>query len=494
MRALAAIVLGGLLLIWPAFLNSYPIVFSDTGAFLAQTVVPLMIWDKPYVYGPLAFLAHWHVTLWGVVVAQGLVVSHLLWVLARVAFEEGEREARATPATAGHAGPGQARAAADGPDRRRGPFGARGALRSPAVAHLLLCALLAALTTAPWSAALVMPDILTPAAILCAALAGWGWAGLSRGERAWVLGFGAVATASHLSNLPVVFAVAVLALLLRRWRAALRVAVPLAGAVAILLATNAVGHGRLAISPYGSTFLLARLVADGPAARTVEARCPESGWYLCAFAGRLPTNSDVFLWEPDSPVNMAPDGTPILLGGMRLAEEARAIVSETLRREPLTVARLALENFARQLALTSVGDTLSSLHVGVAVRPRIEQGFPAAERARFDAALQQRDELAPLAARIAWLHPLVLALAAPFALLAWRRAHRAGDARRLGLTLALLVGVAGNALATGALSMPHHRYQARVAWLLPVVALVLYRRGERPEVPVAASRFASAVR
>ncbi len=457
MKAVAAIALGGLLLVWPAFLNGYPIVFSDTGAFLAQTVVPLMIWDKPWVYGPVAFLAHWHVSLWGVALAQGVAISHLLWLLAR-ASPDGDGVARMSP---GGESPGR-------------PGLGSGASASPnLLPHLLLCALLAAFTTAPWSAALVMPDILTPAAILCAALAGWGWAGLSRGERVWVMGFGALATASHLSNLPVVFAVAVLGLLLRQWRAALRAAVPLAGAVAVLLATNLAGHGRPALSPYGSTFLLARLVADGPAARTIAARCPDAGWYLCAFAGRLPSNSDVFLWEPDSPVNMDADGTPIFLGGMRLAPEASAIIAETLRREPATVAWLAVRNFARQLVLTSVGDTLSSLHVGVAVRPRIEQGFPAGELARFDAALQQRDALAPLAARVAWVHPLALALAAPAALLAWHRAHRAGDARRLGLALALLVGVTGNALATGALSMPHHRYQARVAWLVPVVALVL---------------------
>jgi len=136
------------------------------------------------------------------------------------------------------------------------------------------------------------------------------------------------------------------------------------------------------------------------------------------------------------------------------------------------VLRDGLANFARQLTLTRIGDTLSSIHVGVAVRPRLELGFPAAELRRFDAALQLRDALAPRAEVLAWLHPVVLALAAPFALLAWWRAHRAGDRRRLGLALALLVGVAGNALATGALSMPHHRYQARVAWLLPVVALM----------------------
>ena len=33
-----AILGGGALLLWPAALNGYPLVFSDTGAFLAQTI------------------------------------------------------------------------------------------------------------------------------------------------------------------------------------------------------------------------------------------------------------------------------------------------------------------------------------------------------------------------------------------------------------------------------------------------------------------------
>jgi hypothetical protein len=41
----------------------------------------------------------------------------------------------------------------------------------------------------------------------------------------------------------------------------------------------------------------------------------------------------------------------------------------------------------------------------------------------------------------------------------------------------------GNALAAGALSGPHPRYQARIAWLLPLVA-VLFWRGPRPGVVV----------
>lgn len=430
----AAILAGGLLLIWPALLNGYPLIFSDSGAFLAQTVQPLMIWDKPYIYGPFAWLFHQHFSLWGTIAAQGVICSHLIWVLARVL-------GRATPAR-----------------------------------HLGICAVLAAGTAAPWSVAMAMPDILTPVAILCAGLLGWGWGSLGRVERAWFSVLGVVATASHLSNLPVIFALVVLAVLLRLgWRGCLRVALPLAGAVALLLVTNLAGHGRFAVSPYGSTFLLARLIADGPAARTIEALCPDAGWYLCAFTGRLPTNSDVFLWEPDSPVNRRPDGTPIFLGGRELAPEASLIIAQTLRREFPAVVANVLGNFVQQLGRNEIGDTLTRHDAGVGVRPRLAQGFPPGELARFDASLQMADELKPIARRLVPLHTLVLVVAAGFALMAWRQAHLARNARALGLLLCILVGLTGNALATGALSMPHHRYQARVVWLLPLAAMLFWR-------------------
>ncbi|ONH81070.1 hypothetical protein APZ41_021920, partial [Roseomonas mucosa] len=74
---------GTLLLTWPAFLNGYPILFSDTGAFLHQTLGPLMIWDKPWIYGPLLHLFHQRQSLWPPLLAQGLMLSWLLWLTAR---------------------------------------------------------------------------------------------------------------------------------------------------------------------------------------------------------------------------------------------------------------------------------------------------------------------------------------------------------------------------------------------------------------------------
>ncbi len=432
MRPALAILAGAPILIWPAFLNGYPLLFSDTGAFLHQTLGPLVIWDKPHVYGPLLHLLHWRVSLWGPALAQGLMVSWLLWLAQRAL------RGRAAPAL-----------------------------------HLAVCAAAALLTTAPFTIGLLMPDVFAPAVLLSLLLLGFARDAVSRAEALTLGLLAAVGIASHLSHLPLAAGVAAITLLLTwRLRPVLRVAAPLAGAVLVLLGTNLWGHDRATLSPHGATFALARLQADGPAAAVIRDRCPASGWYLCAFADRLPMDSDAFLWAPDSPVNRAPDGTARFLGGAMLSAEAGAIVSETLRSRPVEVATAMLRNTVTQLFTATAGDTLVADHLGAAVRPRIAEGFPARELAAYDAARQPRGELPGAAAPFLWPHGPVLVLGAVLAALAWWRAAKAGDLRRLGLVVGLLVGVTANAFATGGLSKPHLRYEARILWLMPVVAVL----------------------
>jgi hypothetical protein len=51
--------------------------------------------------------------------------------------------------------------------------------------------------------------------------------------------------------------------------------------------------------------------------------------------------------------------------------------------------------------------------------------------------------------------------------IALRRRHVAA-----GLAVAVLLALLGNATITGGLSTPHDRYQSRVMWLPPLVALI----------------------
>jgi hypothetical protein len=414
-----AIFAGAALLLWPAIVNGYPILFTDTHAFLVQASQPRTVWDKPAIYGPFLLALHGRTTLWLPAIAQALLLSHLLWLTVK-AFA-----------------------------------------RPSAARHLALCTLLAAGSAAPWFVSLLMPDITAPIAVLCIFLLGFGDR-LRRLERYWATAVGTFAVASHLSLLVVAAACLVVA----AWRRPLAAATPLLAALGLLLLTNLVGFGIAGISPYGSVFLLARLASDGPVRDVLAADCPHAGSRMCGWVGRLPQNSDDFLWNSQGPVWTTPGGPPAL------APEASAIVERTIVREPLAVARAMLANTLRQLVMIRVGDTLRPNGLDQSVVGSLRAYFPPIEKTRFDASLQAHGELEAVAAPFAPVHAALLilgALATPAILVL---ALRRGDARLAGFAAIVLVALVANAFATGALSGPHDRYQARIAWLLLLPAFL----------------------
>jgi len=306
-------------------------------------------------------------------------------------------------------------------------------------------------------------------------------------EWAWIAALSALAAAVHLSHIPLALGLLLLVMLLRRqMRPVLRCAAPLLAALLFILGTNWLTLGRVTLSPHGSVFLLARLQEDGSAVRLLRERCPDSGWYLCDFLDALPMDTDRFLWSADSPPNRDAAGQPRAEGNIRLAPEAAAVVGATLRAYPFEVLRDGLANGAEQLFRTRLRDTFSSsdLHGFAAVA--LDEGFPPREQRAFRASGQMRGWLAELP--LGWVHQPVLLMAALVILGAWWRMARSPaserDSKRLGLVLFVLAGVTGNAFATGPLSKPHDRYQSRIAWLLPLGAiLVLSPRAGVPARP-----------
>jgi hypothetical protein len=128
-----------------------------------------------------------------------------------------------------------------------------------------------------------------------------------------------------------------------------------------------------------------------------------------------------------------------------------------------------------QLALFGIGDTLGNDWLAATVGRRLAEGFPAREAAAFAAGAQATDSLRGASATMwaARLHGPALALALLALVLATRDAWRARDHLRLGVLGCLALGLIANAAATGGLSKPHQRYQARIVWLLPAAALLL---------------------
>ncbi len=70
------------LLLWPAAINGYPLVFSDTGTCLSQAIHHYLGWDRPIFYSLFLLPLHLTLTTWPEIV-QALLATHTLHLVRR---------------------------------------------------------------------------------------------------------------------------------------------------------------------------------------------------------------------------------------------------------------------------------------------------------------------------------------------------------------------------------------------------------------------------
>lgn len=441
-QILLAILSGALILMWPAFLNHYPILYSDTNAFLIQGAEGRMIWDKPFGYGPFLVLASLKYSLWIACLIQALIVSYVLWLTQQAL------------------------------------------LPASRLRFVACCLVLAALSAAPWFTSLLMPDIFAPVTVLCLFLLAFDKK-LSRFSQSALVLIATLAIVSHLTHL-VIAAGCLIVIALIRFKCLKLAALPLLLAMGFLAMSNLLAYKQLAISPYGSVFMLARLATDGSAEKTLRLNCPEKNWHLCKWVGRLPDDSDGFMWNGDGPVWSHPEGAT------GLAPEASEIIKQTIRSEPLAVLQASLLNTWRQLVMLGLGDTLRPDWLDVSVVGGLTEFFPAREVAQYRASRQAAEQLAGDGTSLNPIHLIALIAGLTLTVYLMIKSWRSNDRNIAYLALMILTCIVLNAMATGALSKPHYRYQTRIVWLLLLVPLMAgslrYRAQESKAVPGRANK------
>jgi hypothetical protein len=334
---------------------------------------------------------------------------------------------------------------------------------------------LAVASPLPWFASYAMPDLFGGLMVLAMATLAFAPGRLGAGERAGLAAMALLGASFHAANLPLaaglVAAGTALAQGGRRLATAARLAAPALGAVLLLLALGWLGFGRPTLAPKGPPFLLARQVEDGPTIPYLREACPRGGgWALCPHLDSLWTNAQDFLWSERDSYWAWDEATRARLR----AEEGRLVLRAALAR-PLLQLEASTLNALRQLARFGLDDLV--LGRGAVVAP-------------YDYWFAYRHE-APIRRIGVGPFEALIYMAAAFSLVAllWLAWPPEGDGRRRTLPRAawfLLAGVALNAAVCGVLSGPHHRYQARVAWLLPLAAagaLLAARTGRGPLSP-----------
>jgi hypothetical protein len=431
-----AVLLGALLLAWPAFYNGFPLLYPDSMSYMDNgRVVARAIFLHQFseYYGVRSFFyslgilpLHWNLTPWPIVALQCLLTAWVIWLVTRSIVS-----------------------------------------RRLVGRYLLLMLFLSLLTSASWYAGFIMPDILGPLVCLAIYLLIFAGETLSRAERVGlylVTWWGITAHATHF-----LLAAGLIVLLtfytlfergkfLPRWRALSQVAMILALAAAAQMALYGYLYGKPTLNGERPPYLMGRIIADGPGLEYLQRNCPQLQWTVCKHLDQLTDDADDFLWGPDGAYASATDDEKEAMG-----EEEMPLVKAALRAYPRQQLRRSAANFHDQL----VAFGLFGFDASDWLLAQFTETMPAAQTS-YLRSRQARGALPmELFTEIQWW-TIMASLVAIVGLtpVLWRR-HSPRIAE-LGLVIAAMVG--GNALLTGVLSMVDDRYGCRVIWLIPLLA------------------------
>lgn len=320
-----------------------------------------------------------------------------------------------------------------------------------------------------------MPDIFAGIGILAAATLTVERGRLSRAARWLVMLLLVVSATVHASHLPLLVGL-IPVCLAAAWRLepaprvygttllALRLAAPPLAAIALTMASAWVGYGQASLAAKRFPLTLARSIEDGPARWLLQDECRRPRYAVCeVFGTDIPDTVTAFLWKPTGLDGRA---TPEQFD--RIRAEEQEIVLRAARRYRWAQARSLAGNIWRQLVTFGFADTYVDQQV---VRDRSGE-------------ISLRTRPAPLAQSVlrvlGWTTVLSTVLSIAALPLLFRRLRPDGRA----LVAVCACGLVFNAVICATFSGVADRYQARVIWLVPLLALLLAMRAATREAPV----------
>lgn len=341
-------------------------------------------------------------------------------------------------------------------------------------------AILAVATALPWYTVFLIPDLMAAVVVMYGLILVGRLEALTGRQFAGATALAAIAASTHYGYMPLVAGVVAVALAwllaagrLRPLVAAVALVPILAAPLANLAASGAVLE-EPSMTPRRLPILLARSIQDGPAQWYLQEACPEADLAFCAaFGENVPTHIGEFLWDEGGIGSLSPEQ----MNAIR-AEEATILV-RAFRHYPLAQSASLLRNWGLQI-------------VRIGTRGIVPASGPD-ENWRFDKA--PPDTLGPRLLRLADGPVAAASWAGAAILLALLLTGRL-DRRQAGMVVLLAAGLLGNAAIFGGLSAPVERYQSRIAWLMPFLAILLLcevaaRRDRLPDTlrsPAAARR------
>ncbi|MFA5321420.1 MAG: hypothetical protein WC373_01995 [Smithella sp.] len=415
------VITASVLLSGVAFYNGYPLVYPDTDSYIGLQENLL----RSFFYNLFIFSSSWIQSLWPVVFLQSLIVAHLLYLVARIIFRI-----------------------------------------TSLIVYLSMIILLCLLTNLPWFTGFIMPDIFTGVVILSLYLLIFCRVNLGLWERRYLFLLTVLSATVHLTNIPLAVGIItvtwVFRFLIKNKKLLpephfMSASLAIVLAFILIIANNYRSTGAFTFSRGGYSFLLARLVADGPAVKYLQQSCPERKYKLCAYLDQLPVESVEFLWSAESPFR-----TVGWISGYRI--EGTEIIKETILSFPFLIIKNSLKNTFLQLPRINNWYGICSYINFPYPTEKIREYYPG----DFHAYATSRQSLNQLFLNVFnRLHRIVICFSLLIAALMFLIFLKFRQYLPAFLLISLVCAYIISSFITGTFNEPHDRYGSRIIWLLP---------------------------
>ncbi len=421
-------------MMFPAFVNGYPLIYSDTSTYIHSAFEFLPPKDRPITYGLFIRLTSLNgLTMWTVVFSQTLILSGLLYYLSKKSM---------------------------GLDQQ-----------NPGLRFALII-LVSSLAGAAWATSFLLPDIFTPIMVLAALLLLIYPEKEKRMIWLWIV-FG-LSAAMHSSHIP--FGIAFLSIILIArfiFPTALKAHIQIR-TLLILIGLNLLAMGIMSstLSKSKHVFQMGAYIEQGIIESFLKEECDDQNFGLCAYKDSLPDEAWEFIWEESSPLYQ--------LGGWKATKsEFNEIIRTTWTRPRYLILHLEAsfrETLKQLFSFKSVFVHGVSPNLDL-LSARVEEYIPA-DINRF---LSSRQNRGPLTA-FAWLNPVQLSLVLlSLVLIPGLLISKFSPLPNQKLVLAGIVlglGILIHAWVCGTFANPIDRLGSKMIWILPCFALILLLKAD----------------
>lgn len=409
-----------------AFINGFPIVYSDTSTYLASGFQLETPFDRPITYGLfLRVFSLNGLSTWLVVFAQATITSTLIFLTVKLLTG----------------------------NKRFLKIG------------LITSVFLALFTGLSWTVSQLMPDIFTPIALLCIVMIFSGE--FKRGKMVLLYVLFLLSVAMHISHILLYGLILIAAFIVKRFFFSDIFQTARNSQIAILLALTIIAIVTMgsAISKSKHVFFMGAMVEHGILQQFLDDKCNTTDYKLCVYRNSLPEKAYQFVWDEDSPFYK--------IGGWKESkQEFNEIIFETLTTPKYIGLHIkeSLKATFQQLVLFKIGDGNGSFPEGTQLHSRIHKYFPN-ELDQYANSRQNQSQLGFLDVFNSLFSAVIILSLIILVFLQIRFWNQFNGHFKLVL-IVLLTGILLNAWDCGTFANAIDRLGCKMIWLIPFMAIL----------------------